>query len=197
MADQPGFFDKLKQAFSNLFSKPQPKPKPEIGPPPGARPLAELATPPSTPKPAPGAAPAPSPAASSGFSLTGLDVMATLINFARSQCGADYEPEIEVEKMFVIAPKNEESGSRDMIEWFLSHRPGLALMVMPQPGFCNVTLLYGPNPPTKGSGYLLGLNPVDSQKVESSVNALRAALETYVKQGTLVWQNGQWHYHKS
>jgi len=192
MADQ-SFFARLKDTVSNLFGKSQPAAEPV---PPSTPPAPKPAPPPSVSAPVTRAAPV-APVAPPGFSLTGLDVMATLINFARSQCGADYEPEIEVEKMFVIAPKNEESGSRDMIEWFLSQRPGLVLMVMPQPGFCNVTLLYGPNPPTKGSGYLLGLNPVDSQKVESSVNALRAALETYVKQGTLVWQNGQWHYHKS
>ncbi len=169
MSDKQNLFDKLKGKLSNLFGESPTSQQPDAAPQPAA----------------------------SGPTLNALEVMAVIINFARGQCGDDYKPEIEVESIFVVGPTPEQSGSRQMIEWFMSNRPGLALLVMPQPGSCSVTLAHGPNPPTKGTGYLLGLSPLDSQTIPGTINALRAQLEDYVKQGIIAWRDGKWHLEKT
>ncbi len=171
MSEQQGFFKKLRGLFSRKATVTE-APEPGL-------PKAE-------------AIKSSSPA-SGTMTLTALDVMATLINFARQQCGPDYQPQIEVESLYTIGPTNERTGSRKMLEWFMSTKPGLVLMVMPQPGSCQVILAHGPHTPQK-EAYMLGLAPVDSQEVPDTVSALRELLDEYVMQGKIAWAHGKWHY---
>jgi hypothetical protein len=192
MSNNPSFFDKLKSTFSNLFGGSPPSPEPAATPKP-SQPAAtpKPSQPAATPKPSqPDAAPKPSQPA---VTLTALEVIAVIRNFAREQCGGNYQPQVKVESLFTIGPTTEQSGSRQMVEWFMCNRPGLALMIMPEPGSCNVILGHSPNPPNP-EGYLLGLSPVESQKVPGTVGALRTLLEDYVKEGKIAWRDGKWHY---
>jgi hypothetical protein len=176
MSDRQDFFDKLKGMFSSFFSGSSKADATESPKPESQKAEAVKA---STPE-------------SQTFTLTALDVTATIINFARQRCGNDYKPQIEVESLFTIGPTKDRTGSRKMVEWFMSTRPGLVLMVMPQPGSCQVILAHGPNPPNKDA-YLLGLSPADTQEVPNTVSALRELLEEYIRQGKIAWENGKWH----
>ena len=169
MSDQQSFFDKIKGLFSKKTETPEAK------------------------KPPPSTSTSTSTSQSVTIRMTALEVIATLTNFGRQHCGDTYKPQVEIEKLFTIGPSTEQSGAREMIEWFMSTSPGLVFMVMPQPGSCQIILAHGPNPPNKGA-YLLGLSSVDSQNIPDNVGALRNALDEYVKQEKIVWEDGKWHY---
>ena len=176
MSDKPTFFGKLQGDLSNLFD-------------------GSPASPASEAPQAPPQSDSPSPMTTS-VTLTALDVVATIINFARKHCGATFQPNVQVENLYSIGPTPEQTGSHQVVEWIMSNRPGMALLIMPQSGSCSVTLAHGPNPPTQG-GYMLGLSPVDSQTVPDNVGALRAQLEDYIKQGTIAWRGGKWYLNKA
>ncbi|MDM8518628.1 tetratricopeptide repeat protein [Anaerolineales bacterium HSG6] len=117
------------------------------------------------------------------------DVIATLENFARSQCGPTYKPRIEVESLFTIGPNSH--GSEEMVQWFMSDQPGMVLMFTPKTPLSDFLIAHGPNRPQKGA-YLLGLSPGLSQNIPTTVESLTSFLSFCVEKGFLVWSDNQW-----